>query len=168
MMLAPLGIPKCASKFCEVCYEISWLFSDGLWKIIWFGILPSSLYVFPRSTFAKSSSPHCQVHFMCFLGALLPNHQVPIGQLPSPHCQVGAPTPNWQVHFTLWTAPMSFKLPAQFFNFRAAKGLNIFLSAKNSAPKVQTAHDFLPPHRLPPRALPSLPFSSLSFYLFII
>jgi hypothetical protein len=30
-----------------VCYEISWLFSDdGLWKIIWLGVLPSSLYVF--------------------------------------------------------------------------------------------------------------------------
>jgi len=59
---------------------------------------------------------------------------------------VGAPTPNWQVHFALWTAPMSFKLPAHFLNFWAAKGLNIFLSAKKSAPKVQTAHDsFSPP-----------------------
>ncbi len=104
---------------------------------------------------------------MCFLGALLPNHQVQIGKLSSPHCQVGAPTPNWQVHFALWTAPMSFKLPAHFFNFWAAKGLNIFLSAKKSAPKVQTAHDSPPPHRLPPRALPSLPFSSLSLSFFI-
>jgi len=58
---------------------------------------------------------------------------------------VGAPTPNWQVHFALWTAPMSFKLPAHFLNFWAAKGLNIFLSAKKSAPKVQTAHDSPPP-----------------------
>jgi hypothetical protein len=63
------------------------------------------------------SSPHCLVHFMCFLGALLPNHQVHLGQLSSPHCQVGAPTPSWQVHFTLSTAPMSFKLPAHFFKF---------------------------------------------------
>jgi hypothetical protein len=42
------------------------------------------------------------------------------------------------------------------------------LSAKKSAPKTQTAHDFFPAHRPPPWALPSLPFSSLSFYLFII
>jgi hypothetical protein len=81
------------------------------------------------------SSPHCLVHFMCFLGALLPNHQVHIGKLSSPHCQVGAPTPNWQVHFTLWTAPMSFKLPAHLFNFWAAKGLNMFFVCLKICPQ---------------------------------
>jgi hypothetical protein len=107
----------------------------------------------------------CQVHFMCFLGPLLASHQAHFWQI------IKSTLANCQVHIAKWVHQLQIgksTSPAHFLNFRAAKGLNIFLSAKKSAPKTQTAHDFFPAHRPPPWALPSLPFSSLSFYLFII
>lgn len=72
-----------------------------------------------------------------------------------------------QVHFM---PPMSFKLPAHFFNFWAAKGLNIFCLLKNLPPKLRLPMIFAPRiGRLLGLCCPLyLSPLSLSFYLFII
>jgi hypothetical protein len=89
----------------------------------YFPILPSSLFLFANFTFAKLWSLHCPkfIFPVCQL-SLLPNCKVKIAQFWSQHCQLCilklriahyyfAILSNYQVHFTFWTARMSFKLP---------------------------------------------------------
>jgi hypothetical protein len=124
------------------------------WNKVCVAMLPSSLALFqvnfaklwspvyyPFGYSVKRPLPICQLHF--------PKLQSPtstrlLPKSPTPQCHL-AILPKCQVHFTLWTAQMSVKLPN---NFWAVSLIFLFQPAKTSAPKNQTDPDPRPLHAL--------------------
>jgi hypothetical protein len=84
-----------------------------------------------------------------FVNSILSNWGVLVARFTFPSCQVEsrhfyfAIVPNCQVHFTMQTAPMGFKLPTIFFIFTLFRAWMFFWSAQKFAQKNRTALFFL-------------------------
>jgi hypothetical protein len=101
-------IPFCSRLFCQVQTSIL-VFLNSTLPNLKVGIhifLDLTIWLFCQIHsiwFAKSTLLNCKVH--------IPASCTP--KLPTPHCYL-ASLQNCQVHFTLCTAKMSFKLPTNF------------------------------------------------------
>jgi len=136
-----------------------------------------AMFAFPSHQIhtTKETLPNCQVHVAMYASSTHLIHcQCNITQLSSPHAIFAFPThqihiaKNCQVHFTLWTARMNFKLPANVKLSGLSNAWILLQCAQMSAPKIQTAPDSCSSkaalHSPHPLFLPSLSCFILFFF----